>query len=175
MTTAAQPVTLGISTVEALLSWTPDSDPFFVFNRANVPLVARTMAVTRMLDCQGLDFAPYPPQGTNDPTNYTLGYWQSVDVFTFFGGSVCFTTPPPGWINAGHRNGVPVLGTFFARQTADVGKLAGSGNAGIAKMIEVAQAYGFDGWFFNVEQSPGAAVAQQLISFLGSLKAAIHA
>ncbi|HJQ40682.1 MAG TPA: hypothetical protein VKB93_26385, partial [Thermoanaerobaculia bacterium] len=119
--------------------------------------------------------APYPPQGTADRTNYTLGYWQSVDVFTFFGGSVCFTTPPPGWINAGHRNGVPVLGTFFARDVADVGKLADSGDQGVAKMVEVAQAYGFDGWFFNVEKSPGADVARQLILFLAELKKAIHA
>ncbi|HJQ39337.1 MAG TPA: hypothetical protein VKB93_19525, partial [Thermoanaerobaculia bacterium] len=62
--TAAQPATLGIPTIEALLAWTPAADPFFVFNRAGVPLVPRPMATTRMLDCQGLDFAPYPPQGT---------------------------------------------------------------------------------------------------------------
>ncbi len=175
MTTAAQPATLGIATVEDLLAWTPAADPFFVFNRASVPLVPRQIATTRMLDCQGLDLAPYPPQGTTDPTNYTLGYWQSVDIFTFFGGSVCFTPPTPGWINAGHRNGVPVLGTFFARDTADIGKLTASGDHGVAQMVAVAQAYGFDGWFFNMEKDPGADVAQQLIGFLASLRSAIHA
>jgi mannosyl-glycoprotein endo-beta-N-acetylglucosaminidase len=175
MTNAAQPATLGIATVEELLAWTPASDPFFVFNRASVPLVPRQIAVTRMLDCQGLDFAPYPPQGTADPANYTLGYWQSVDIFTFFGGSVCFTTPPPGWINAGHRNGVPVLGTFFARTKDAVGALTASGDKGVAQMVTVAKEYGFDGWFFNVEEGPGAEVAQQLIGFLASLRSAIHA
>lgn len=173
--TTAQPVTSGIATIDALLAWTPAADPFFVFNRAAVPLVPRSVGGPRMLDCQGLDFGPYPPQGSADPSNYTLGYWQSVDVFTFFGGSVCFTTPPPGWINAGHRNGVPVLGTFFARAAGDIGALATSGDHGVAQMVAVAQAYGFDGWFFNMEESPGEEAAQQLIGFLASLRTAIHA
>ena len=175
MSQATQPVTTGIASVQALLDWTPASDPFFVFNRASVPLVPRATSGARMLDCQGLDFAPYPPQGNTDPGNYTLGFWQSVDVFTFFGGSVPVTTPPPGWINAGHRNGVPVLGTFFAKKEADVDALVADTERSVTQLVAVAQAYGFDGWFFNVEEGTTPQAAEALIELLRSLRSAIHA
>lgn len=172
MSQAKQPVTSGIASVQALLDWTPASDPFFVFNRASVPLLPRPTSGPRMLNCQGLDFGPYPPQGNTDPGNYTLGFWQSVDVFTFFGGSVPFYTPPPGWINAGHRNGVPVLGTFFAKET-DVNVLVADPRS-VSQLVAVAQAYGFDGWFFNVEEDTKAKVARALIQLLSSLRRELH-
>ena len=38
---------------------------------------------------------------------YRLNAWHCVDVFVYFSHHLV-TIPPPGWINAAHRNGVPV-------------------------------------------------------------------
>src|SRR5699024_10969505 len=64
-------------------------------------------------------------------------------------------------IDAVHKNGVPVLGTIFFPQSAHGGKIEcldtflekdDSGDFPIIdKLIEVADVYGFDGWFINQE------------------------
>jgi len=38
---------------------------------------------------------------------YRLNAWHCVDTFVYFSHHLV-TIPPPGWINAAHRNGVPV-------------------------------------------------------------------
>ena len=64
-------------------------------------------------------------------------------------------------VDAGHRNGVQVIGTVFMPQAAHGGKIEwlddllqknedGSYPV-VDKLIEVAETYGFDGWFINQE------------------------
>jgi len=43
---------------------------------------------------------------------YYMIYWSGVDVFVYFSHNFV-TIPPVGWVNACHRNGVTVLGTFI--------------------------------------------------------------
>ena len=170
------PVTYGIASVADLLSWTSASDPFFVFNQASVPLVTRNPQPSGALMqlCSGTPIANYPPQGTANNQTYTLRWWQFVDIFTFFGGGTLFYLPSVGWINAAHRNGVPCLATIFVNDSQQVQDLISNQTTAIAQLVAVAQQYGFDGWFFNVEQSLGKTLAGELVTFLQDLTSAIH-
>ena len=47
------------------------------------------------------------PQGTCHTDYYRLSHWNWIDMFCFFSHAMV-AIPPPGWINAAHRNGVPV-------------------------------------------------------------------
>ena len=48
-------------------------------------------------------------QGTRRRYNYAFYSWRLIDSFCYFSHHRV-TVPPVGWINAAHRNGVPVLG-----------------------------------------------------------------
>ncbi len=49
-----------------------------------------------------------PTSSVLTPTEaYRLNAWHCVDTFVYFSHHLV-TIPPPGWINAAHRNGVPV-------------------------------------------------------------------
>lgn len=173
-----QPVTSGIADVQSLLTWTSQDDPFGPFNQATIPLRPRagTPAGPLVLNCQGLDYAPFFPQGSTDNDVLNFSYWQYVDVFNFFGGQNRFVIPPPGWTNAAHRNGVPMLGSFFVGdyQTAsdEVTKLVNAPDS-VAQMVNVMQYYGFDGWLFNIE--PFIPIPGPFATFLGKLQTALKA
>ncbi len=69
--------------------------------------------------------------------------------------------PSPDVIDAGHRNGVPVLGTIFYNWSSsieDQEKFVSSmrqdpdGSFPVArKLVDMAKYYGFDGYFINQE------------------------
>lgn len=74
--------------------------------------------------------------------------------------------PNPAYTNAAHKNGVKSLGVIFFSSN-DRGPQTYTqmlvkdkdGNFPVAeKLIEIAQYYGFDGYFFNQEESSGVAV-----------------
>ena len=46
-------------------------------------------------------------QGKLGMEGYHLWHWHLIDVFVYFSHSLV-TVPPPGWINAAHKHGVPV-------------------------------------------------------------------
>ena len=94
----------------------------------------------------------------------TFTYWQYVDTLVYWGGSSgegLIVPPSPDVVDAAHKNGVRVLGTVFMPQTAHGGKMEWledllvkneDGSYPVAdKLIEVAQTYGFEGWFMNQE------------------------
>ena len=88
---------------------------------------------------------------------YAFDYWQYLNSMVFWEGLV----PTPDVIDAGHRNGVPVLGTLFfnwSNSIADQEKFAAAlqqdedGTFPIArKLVDLAKYYGFDGYFINQE------------------------
>ena len=74
-----------------------------------------------------------------------------MDVFVYFSHTLV-ATPPVGWINAGHRNGVPVLGTFIVEwaEGAAIAARAFESRAAAERTAQqlaaVAHHFGFDGW-----------------------------
>ncbi|MFB9770571.1 endo-beta-N-acetylglucosaminidase [Lactiplantibacillus modestisalitolerans] len=107
------------------------------------------------------------PRGINTVDANVFSNWQYIDQLVYWGGAAgegLIVPPTPDVIDAAHKNGVPVLGTVFFPQIQSGGKLKWlneflkqdkDGHFPIVpKLIAVAQAYGFDGWFINQETDP---------------------
>lgn len=161
-----------------LLEWNADADEDFIYNVSSVPLAKRadiagleTVNSTQNKDTKVMAISIMnsstsgnAPHGLNKVDANTFSYWQYVDVLVYWGGSSgegIIVPPSPDVVDAGHKNGVPVLGTVFMPQAAHGGKMEWledlltkneDGSYPVAdKLIEVAQLYGFDGWFMNQE------------------------
>lgn len=161
-----------------LLEWNAKEDPDLVHNVSSVPLAQRadTEKLTPVNSTQNKDTrvmaisimnsstSGNAPHGLNKFKANTFSYWQYVDLLVYWGGSSgegLIVAPSPDVVDMGHKNGVPVIGTVFFPQAAHGGKLewldtfltkdeAGSFPM-VAKLVEVATTYGFDGWFINQE------------------------
>ncbi|MET9337331.1 discoidin domain-containing protein [Nonomuraea sp. NPDC003804] len=175
-----------------ILSWDPATDPDARFNRSRVPLRPRVSDPALKANPNAragegriaslVSFAPTsgnPSQGALDPNYYAFTHWQYVDTLVFWGGSAgegLILAPNATVIDAAHRNGVKVYGTVFFPPTAyggqiqwvhDFVKKTGSSYPVADKLVQVAQHYGFDGWFINQETAGGdAALATELRSLM---------
>lgn len=181
-----------------LLTWDPMTDPDAPYNRSAVPLQDRfTNPATevnshaRPGEAEVIALSIMNPSTSNNPSQgsqifeaFTFNYWQYVDRLTFWGGSAgegLILAPNPGVIDAGHRNGVPVLGTIFLPPNVFGGTLewvedlvqrSGKTFPVADKLIEVAEYYGFDGWFINQETSgANAALASDYRDFIRYIRA----
>lgn len=161
-----------------LLEWNADEDEDFIYNVSSVPLAERvdtvnleTVNATQNKDTKVMAISIMnsstsgnAPHGLNKVDANTFSYWQYVDTLVYWGGSSgegLIVSPSPDVVDAGHKNGVPVLGTIFMPQTEHGGKMEWledlltkneDGSYPVAdKLIEVAKTYGFDGWFMNQE------------------------
>ena len=66
------------------------------------------------------------PHGLNKAEANTFSYWQYVDTLVYWGGSSgegLIVAPSPDVVDAGHKNGVRVIGTVFMPMTAHGGKM----------------------------------------------------
>ncbi|WP_412541208.1 discoidin domain-containing protein [Longispora sp. K20-0274] len=175
-----------------ILNWDPATDPDAAFNRSRVPLQPRVQNPALKANANAragegriaslAAFAPTsgnPSAGALDENYYAFGYWQYIDTLVFWGGSASeglILAPNPTVIDAAHRNGVKVYGTVFFPPTAYGGQLqwvrdfvvkSGSSYPVADKMNQVAQYYGFDGWFINQETGGGdATLATSIRSFM---------
>ena len=67
------------------------------------------------------------------------------------------TIPPSGWLNAAHRHGVSVLGTYItegdsgSRLLHEVLASVESVQRTVAAMTRLCLHFGFEGWLVNVE------------------------
>ncbi|MFJ7068421.1 discoidin domain-containing protein [Streptomyces sp. NPDC101115] len=163
-----------------ILDWDPATDPDARFNRSRVPLRPRVSDPALKANPNArageagvaslVSFAPTsnnPSQGSLDPRYYAFGHWQYVDKLVFWGGSAgegLILAPNPTVIDAAHRNGVKVYGTVFFPPTAYGGQIqwvrdfvqkSGTRYPVADKLAQVAQHYGFDGWFVNQETAGG--------------------
>ncbi|WP_430611013.1 endo-beta-N-acetylglucosaminidase [Enterococcus sp. DIV0876] len=163
---------------EDLLAWSFADDPDAKYNTSVVPLAERVDkdSLPQMNDTQHAETkvvalsimnsstSGNAPRGINTFDANVFSYWQYIDQLVYWGGSSgegIIVPPSPDVTDAAHKNGVPVLGTVFFPQTAHGGKLEwldtflekdDQGKFPIVdKLIEVAETYGFDGWFFNQE------------------------
>ncbi len=184
---------------QSLLNWNPANDPDSAFNVSYVPLAARytpaqvnpAVANTAAGVMSLSDFAPTsgnPSQGSQTMAYYDPTYWQYQSQLVFWGGSAgegLILAPNPTVIDAAHRNGVPVLGNIFfppnqfGGNISFVNDLLQSTTAGgvtdypvADKLIQLAQYYHFDGWFFNQETTGGnSATATQMQAFINYIHA----
>lgn len=163
---------------EQLLEWEADEDEDLSYNISTVPLAQRVdkgklkpVNSTQNKDTKVMAISIMnpstsgnAPHGLNKADCNTFTYWQYVDKLVYWGGSSgegLIVPPSPDVTDQGHRNGVSVIGTVFFPQDAAGGKIEwldtflkkdSSGSYPMAdKLIEVAQIYGFDGWFINQE------------------------
>lgn len=83
-------------------------------------------------------------------------HWSGVDYFCYFSHEY-ITIPPSGWLNAAHRHGVPVLGTYIVE--GDTGSrllyemLASeeSVQRTVDGLTRLCRHFRFEGWLVNVE------------------------
>ncbi len=161
-----------------LLEWNKEEDPDLIFNISTVPLAERvdtakleTVNETQNRDTKVMSISIMngstsgnSPHGLNKVDANAFTYWQYVDLLVYWGGSSgegLIVAPSADVVDAGHKNGVKVIGTVFMPQAAHGGKMewledllkkAEDGSYPVAdKLIEVAKVYGFDGWFINQE------------------------
>ncbi|MFC9132297.1 endo-beta-N-acetylglucosaminidase [Streptomyces sp. NPDC057099] len=182
-------------TWRSLKSWRAATDPDLAFNAASVPLAARfTPAPANPTARAGqariqslVSFGPTasnPSQGSATADYYALTHWAYIDELVFWGGSSgegLILAPNAPIVDAAHRHGVPVLGNVFLppvayggqlRWTRDLVRKDTAGRHPLAaRLVEVAEAYGFDGWFVNAETGGGdAALGADMLSFMRELK-----
>ncbi|WP_369154014.1 endo-beta-N-acetylglucosaminidase [Streptomyces sp. R02] len=182
-------------TWRSLKSWRAETDPDLAFNASSVPLAARfTPAPANATARAGqariqslVSFGPTasnPSQGSATADYYALTHWAYIDELVFWGGSSgegLILAPNAPVVDAAHRHGVPVLGNVFLppvayggqlRWTRDLVQKDAAGRHPLAeRLVAVAEAHGFDGWFVNAETGGGdTALGADMLSFLRELK-----
>ncbi|MFB6637266.1 endo-beta-N-acetylglucosaminidase [Streptomyces chartreusis] len=182
-------------TWRSLKSWRPADDADLAFNASTVPLAPRftpapanTTARSDQARIQSLvSFGPTasnPSQGSATADYYALTHWAYIDELVFWGGSSgegLILAPNAPIVDAAHRHGVPVLGNIFLPPVAYGGQLQwtrdlvqkdAAGRYPLAdRLVAVAAAYGFDGWFVNAETGGGnTALGADMLGFLRELK-----
>lgn len=121
----------------------------------------------RIVNSSGFPTTGNPSQLKLVEHSNAISFWQYTEHFVYFGGSASeglILAPNAPLVDAAHRNGVPVYGNIFFPPTAfggrfqwvnDFLKKDGSSFPVADKLIEVADYYGFDGWFINQETAGG--------------------
>lgn len=161
---------------EDITNWSPQTDPEAKFNRSVVALKPRfkdetTKAglynyydsqVTACLIMHPM-CSQTPAQGDNNFTGYTFNYWQYIDILVWWGGSAAegvIIPPSAPVVDAAHKNGVQVYGNIFFPPGAFGGqsswvremlKVENGEYPYAKKLAEIANYFGFDGWFINEE------------------------
>lgn len=173
-----QPFTLHFHPAD-MAQWKAGKDADDAFNKATIPLQNREFAY-KILASQmdnDLDILTGLNGATSKTTQGTVGIsdsdsrlfsmWSNISTITSWGGSTSeglFVIPKGSDINAAHKNGVPIIATFFCPPEAFGGSYEiyeelvakKDGKYIVAdKMIEMARYYGFDGWFLNWEAVQG--------------------
>ena len=181
--------------VKELLQWSPTTDPYFKFNKSHIRLADRflndSVDINSISGIPGVMslVAPYstskhPSQGFSTIKQYAFPYWQYLDYFVQWGGSAgegIILAPLPTWTDAAHKNGVKVIGTVFFPPNVYGGKVEWvyeflqqkeDGSFPVAdKLIEVANAYQFEGWFINQETYDlKDGTAENMLNFLKYFK-----
>ncbi|MET7683226.1 endo-beta-N-acetylglucosaminidase [Streptomyces sp. NPDC005423] len=182
-------------TWRGLKNWTAAADTDLAFNAASVPLAPRftptpanSTARSGQARVQSLvSFGPTsgnPSQGAATADYYALTHWAHLDELVFWGGSSgegLILAPNAPIVDAAHRHGVRVLGNVFLppvayggvlQWTRDLVQKDAAGHYPLAeRLVEVAAAYGFDGWFLNAETGGGnTALGTDMLGFVRELR-----
>ena len=173
-----------LTTVEDLLAWRP-SEEESRFCRSVQPLAPKSSSSDRprVLCCHDMRGGYLEDrflQGGGDGGGYVFRHWDKIDTFVYFSHNLV-TVPPPGWTNAAHLHGVPILGTFiteWAEGTASCEKFLA--NDAVCEhfahqLASLAAFLGFDGWVINIENEIASALIPRLLHFVKCLTKATHA
>ncbi len=180
--------------VDELKNWSPSNDPDARYNRSRVPLkervtgplvnnTASTEAKVVSLALTNGDAATGKSQGGDSATVYAFTNYQYVDVMNYWGGSSAdgpIAIPTPEHIDAAHRNGVAATGTIFfpwgdsqftQEAVNQFTEQDAAGNFIVAdKMFEMAEYYGFEGFFINQESNISQSSATKLREMLAYIQ-----
>ena len=157
-------------------NWKPSDDQDAKFNRSRVPLQPRfwdntvkanssQFAASRVAACLTMnpECSLTPSQDADNILGYNPTYWQYMDLLIWWGGSAgegIIIPPSAPVVDVAHMNGVKVLGQLFFPPRAFSGDPAwlrqmltkeGGEYPYARKLYEIADYYGFDGWFINEE------------------------
>ncbi|CAG9856286.1 unnamed protein product [Phyllotreta striolata] len=109
---------------------------------------------------------------------YTFYNWSQIDIFVYFSHHF-ITIPPLCWINAGHKNGVKVLGTLITEFDSGhdmcdkkLFRDIESMRTFAESLAQVTKLFGFDGWLLNIENK--VTNVQALKEFVPYLNKLIH-
>ncbi|KAJ1558806.1 hypothetical protein HK096_003536, partial [Nowakowskiella sp. JEL0078] len=177
-----------------IAEWKPGIDPFNVSSiclrrRPEIPVDIQQLMFTEMI---ALYRASIEQIFILSKIGATLTY-LSVNFSHYRG-----TIPPACWTNAAHRNGVQMLANFITEWGPGISEnllliygpefdssLPGNGDLErkdgtfstffADKLIDMAEYYGFDGWFFNIEATvPSSVDARNLVLFLEYMMKKLH-
>ncbi len=156
--------------VAALLAWTPDSGTSKYF-RSRVPLATRIppFAATQahpQLSSEprlgtltdfyiGTDFEGIRQRinyGNTSVPVYVSSFGQYQDVIGGWNGAQAL--PTAAYVDAAHRNGTLILGILYQPAFPDFIAQNADGSFPVGdKLVQMAQYFGYDGYFLNVEES----------------------
>ncbi|KAH8386865.1 hypothetical protein KR093_003116, partial [Drosophila rubida] len=131
-------------------------------------------------DMMGNYLADRHYQSSQKFDDYRFVHWSSVDYFCYFSHKYV-TIPPCGWLNAAHRHGVPVLGTYIvegesgARLLAELLASEESVQRAVAALTRLCLHFCFEGWLVNVEYAVEASQMANLYLFVDELRRATEA
>ncbi|XP_060522438.1 cytosolic endo-beta-N-acetylglucosaminidase isoform X2 [Cylas formicarius] len=134
-----------------------DSKHFIVRNRLDSKTVPQTLVCHDYKGGYLEDRFIYFENESIQGDGYTFYNWAQIDYFVYFSHHFV-TIPPLAWINAGHRNGVKVLGTLiteFKEGTKicdeDIFESIPSMMDFAQDLVDLTRIFGFDGWLLNIE------------------------
>ncbi|KAL4576108.1 hypothetical protein LXL04_012197 [Taraxacum kok-saghyz] len=182
------PVSYPIKTLEDLKLRTYFDSFHFQFNKASVSLsrsgvddasLPNRRRIMACHDMQGGYTDDKWIQGGSNADAYSIWHWYLMDVFIYFSHNLV-TLPPPGWVNAAHKHGVKVLGTFiveWGEGSLIADQFLATTTAAhmyAERLSELAGALGFDGWLINMEVSLDTARIPTLKEFVSHLTQVMH-
>lgn len=165
---------------EDLLKWSAKTDLDVAYSTSTIPLAKRIasakLPTSNRSQKDGMKVLAISIMNSGTSGNMAQGsaefmgranmfsYWQYVDTLVYWGGSSgegIIVPPSADVTDAGHKNGVPVLGTVFFPQKEHGGRTEwvsqmltqkDDGSFPAAdKLLEMAKTMNFDGWFINQE------------------------
>ncbi|KAK8771474.1 hypothetical protein V5799_025282 [Amblyomma americanum] len=97
--------------------------------------------------------------GCEKSDSYRFHHWHLINSFVYFSHHLV-TIPPPGWISAGHKHGVKVLGTFAVESGPGAKVLSKIRKANLVSVVasqlaHIAASCKFDGWLINIKSGQG--------------------
>lgn len=142
--------------INDLSDWEDYNTPFNVVKKKVNARVAGTQ-----------QFILYYDNSKND-----FNSWQHIDVFVYCPKGVTgVIPPPPHWTHVGHLNGVIVCGTINIDDNVnDLLEKDGDNFVHANTLIDIADVYGFDGWYFNVTDECNVETCVLLREFLKYIK-----